>query len=126
MDTKDLYGAILLSLLGQTVPLDTKVRGLKMSITIEDMVANGLLVASLTDVNTTISVLPNMQLLSLIRWAFFTKNTFIKDNMCTLGLDIALLIAKLVDIAIVSDPITGKICESTCIIRHLIMPHVYK
>ena len=55
-ETKGIYGAILLSLLGQTIPLDTVVRIKKTAVTVEDMVANGLLVASLTDVNTTISV----------------------------------------------------------------------
>ena len=135
LETKDIYGAILLSLLGQPVPLDTRVRLKTTSVTVEDMVANGLLVDSITAEYTDITVLPNMPLLSLIRWAFIVNEKFVKEKRANLGrisedqypgLHIAKLITKLVETAVTSGPITGKIFESVCIIRHLVMRHVYK
>ena len=137
LDVKDIYGAVLLSLLDQSVPLDTTVRLKNTLVTVEDMVANGFLVDSITDIYIPIEVLPNMPLISLIRWAFVVYDEFIEENSIDSsvdgvsnerypGLRIAQLIIKLMDTALSTDPTTGKIFESVRIIRHLVMRHVYK
>ena len=122
----NIYGAVLLSLLGSSVPVNSMVRRKDTSVTVEDMVANGQLMASLTHAETDLRVLPNMPLISLIQWAFFVNDECPENGTEEPGREIAKLVTKLVDTAVTSGPITGKIFESVCIIRHLTMRHVYK
>ena len=122
----NIYGAVLLSLLGSSVRVNSIVRHQDTSVTVEDMVANGQLMASLTHAETHARVLPNMPLISLIQWACFVNEECPEDGREEPGREIARLVTKLVDTALTSGPITGKIFESVCIIRHLMMRYVYK
>ena len=120
----NIYGAVLLSLLGYSVPKDTIVNYLGHSITVEDMVASGRLMASFTNADAHLDVKPNMPLLSLIQWAFTTVENR-NSNMKPPGYEVALTLTDLVDDAVGMGAMTGKKFESVCIRRHIIMRRLY-
>ena len=124
----NIYGAVLLSLLGYSVSKDTIVNDSGKSITVEDMVASGRLMASFETVETNLDVMPNMPLISLIQWAFRTFDEFrnVKKKSKRLGYEVARTISYMLHVAVATGPVSGKKFEYVCIMRHILMRQLYK
>ena len=125
------YAAILLSFLGCRTTRNTQVGSGNESMTVGDMVASGKLMSSFSDVFNDSAVVPSMPLISLIQWAYSTSSkydgatvtNFSQENK---GANIAILIVNHFKKTFGTTAMTGKVFESVCILRHIIMRHVYK
>ena len=121
----NIYGAVVLSLLACPIRKSATVNHSGKSITVEDMVASGRLMASFENERSELPVLPNMPLLSLIQWAFQTADDY-KSKVNAPEYQVASTISNIVQEALATGPMTGKKFESICIRRHILMRHVYK
>ena len=121
----NIYAAVVLSLLASPIKKSATVNYLGKSITVDDMVASGRLMASFENEQSELKVLPNMPPLSLIQWAFQTADNYnCKDK--TSEYQVANTISNIVQEALATGAMTGKKFESVCIRRHILMRHVYK
>ena len=119
--TKFIFGAVLLSLVGYYTYIDVRVKNSGTSITVEDMVAIGQLIAPLTE--ETFIIQPNMPLILLMKCALLINERKKKNGGHEF--EIANIITKLVDLSISSCRKTGKKFSTVCIIRHMLMRQLH-